>query len=106
MFRVGQKVVCVDAGPSTVDGVVMLSKGAVYTITGFDTSGKGGLLLSEVPHHRFYCNGTPAGWWHWRFRPVTERKTDTGMAILREILERESHQDRAPARAEHSSDKP
>lgn len=30
------------------------------------------------------------------FRPVIERKTDAGMAILREILERESHQDRVP----------
>lgn len=65
------RVVCIDARPtSTLRIPVPLKKGKIYTVTGQDSEPDefGGLayFLAEV-EGIFY---------HWRFRPVVERKTD------------------------------
>jgi len=68
-FRVGQKVVCVDANPRN-GHVSNLTEGAVYTVRAFGPSkdGSPGISLDEIYH--------PFPFYQDRFRPVVERKTD------------------------------
>lgn len=83
-FRVGQKVVCVE----TKYREEFLSEGAVYTIAdvigrrlahSFDGAGYfTALVLDEVEN----INGFDAR----RFRPAIERGTESGMSILRNLL--------------------
>lgn len=88
MFRIGQKVVCVDDenfvnyDPSSPSP----RKGSLYTIRGFNKTGL--VLLEEVigkpkQFKEFYGEG---GYFHWRFRPVVTKSTEAGMSILRGIL--------------------
>lgn len=75
-FRVGQKVVCVDAGVGVSGYVPPIKNGAVYTITKITSghSGRGpdvGLQFAEVQTMPEF----PQGYTHSRFRPVVERKT-------------------------------
>jgi len=119
MFRIGQKVVCVRNFPvgqevrySTGARSNKIQIGSVYTIREVDTRavhlhGVACVRLVEVVND---VQQTTVGPWErgypaTSFRPVVERGSETGMAILREILERESHQDRVSARAMLSSDK-
>lgn len=100
-FRVGQKVVCVDAtryGPNSS----MLREGAVYTIASVDGHedfhGEYGVLLVEV-------TPTPAQGWREgfrasRFRPIVERKTDISFA--HEILRKATKPARSPSHALHN----
>lgn len=86
MFRVGQKVVCVDA-----DGSLELKEKAVYTIKKVFAYGpslwrgkirmNNAILLWEVAPSHSYDSFAPE-----RFRPVQEKGTETGMAILRGLL--------------------
>jgi hypothetical protein len=94
-FRVGQKVVCVNAEPDTPAGYEWLyngdmdglTKGDVYTIrriTKTRRPGYGafdGIRLCEIVR-----KGNDPAYFAARFRPAVERKTDTGFAILTEIL--------------------
>lgn len=82
-FRIGQRVVCVDAGKSHWDFDPGLKKGSVYTIAAIDEYWEGtGLDLVELPapkvdgHYQAYRSD--------RFRPIVERKTD--IAIFRKML--------------------
>lgn len=101
-FRVGQKVVCVDdAPPRFCDKLHMpnwLTKGAQYTIR--KSCPEFGVHLFEVvnPIADFFEKRGEGHWDPARFRPLIEKKTETGMAILQEILDRESIEDRKPAR--------
>lgn len=77
MFRVGQKVVCVDVsyfGPNTS----LLRKGDVYTIASVDAyedaHGEYGVTLVEIIPQP--APGWRDGFRASRFRPVVERKTD------------------------------
>ena len=83
-FRVGQKVVCVNAEPSADGYKVALIEGAVYTIIEIvDHAGDRrcvredtlGIILCEVqsPPYRIGFYGEFSA--H-RFRPVVERKTN------------------------------
>jgi hypothetical protein len=112
-FRVGQKVVHVaDTGNlSRKRGNQLwpaeITVGRVLTIRDIDTRylkwyGILGLRFEEFVFEAVPVAGLgdvepafPSD----HFRPLIERKTDTGMAILREILDRESHQDRVPTKA-------
>lgn len=85
MFRVGQKVVCVDA-----DGTSQLSEGAVYTVAYIGPPerllwrGKFrkscNVRLVEVKPSPGYCGFAPE-----RFRPAVDRPTDISCfkALLR-----------------------
>ena len=64
-FRVGQKVVCVDA-----TGTYLVCKGNVYTVTGVDTP------FIEIDHTEVPSFDDHRGMLASRFRPVVERKTD------------------------------
>jgi hypothetical protein len=84
-FRVGQKVVCVDASPAEHGFVCFkwIVRGRVYTVrslTPYD-----GLLLEEViDHTRPHLNGRERGFKSQRFRPIVERKTD--ISIFKAML--------------------
>lgn len=88
-FRVGQKVVCVDASyPDDALNPSPLVLNAIYTIKKIlpqNFFGHFGVQLNEIecPEELFYL---PA-FRHTRFRPLVEKKTDAGMAILKSILE-------------------
>lgn len=102
-FRVGQKIACVNDEfygllaqiAASVDIHISLpSKGGVYTVreitNGFHPDGRISVRLQEIinPPIDFY-DGTPPEepfFSGFRFRPLIERKTDTGMAILRKLL--------------------
>lgn len=95
-FRVGQKVACVNDqwsgnGYERSRGIgCPLKAGSTYTVSGFcvvDAFSMNGifervqcLLLAEVGHP------SGRGFDARRFRPVVERGTETGMSILRELL--------------------
>ena len=70
-FKVGQKVVCVDARPRQVSRTI-LRHGEIYTIVALPMSPDGlqGVEVAEVK------SIAPFGFWANRFRPVVERKTD------------------------------
>lgn len=72
MFQAGQKVVCIDDSNQGV----FIRVGEIYTIQSISPDGK---------YLRVGSFG--AGHYHWRFRPLVERKTDIGFAheILRKV---------------------
>lgn len=93
-FYPGQKVVCVDATWRVPDGPLV--EGRVYTVDGVTSqpsiycgaskSAGFSLRLVEVPRwrgHDYRSDRFDAS----RFRPLTERSTETGMAILRKIAD-------------------
>lgn len=105
-FRVGQKVVCVDDSgweswraswllPVTGTTYTIRSIGHAYT----NETQEPCIRLEELRNREAQVPGQEPNFRASRFRPLVERKTETGMAILREILDRESHQNRAPAKA-------
>ncbi len=74
-FSVGQKVVCVDAGPfrgASVPTPLVLNR--VYTVAGFDLFEC--LILAEQPGRNDAGWSADIGYAPDRFRPVVERKTD------------------------------
>jgi hypothetical protein len=80
-FHVGQKVVCVNDTPPTEGRELQIRKDAIYTVAAcFEHwTREWGVQLCELTP-----TGGP-GWHVWRFRPVIERKTDSGVAILKKI---------------------
>lgn len=96
MFRIGQKVVCVDASACRDRGIISsLKEGRIYTIISIssyrDRDNDRGLQVAEAEAR------VPSGFFKARrFRPVVEKKTD--ISIFTEILRRETVDDRAPAR--------
>lgn len=118
MLYIGQMVVCVDdkfpykffyrvpdRERYTLNFPV---RGKIYRIRRFIGRGRG-ILLHEVSNPISYLfnpedgksyEGEPS-FYAWRFRPLEEKKksTETGMTILKEILERETNQDKQPEKA-------
>lgn len=94
MFRVGQKVVCVNDQPRLIElfpyraGLpTNLQSGQIYTITGttVDDSGEPGVYLAEAKSSlRPFRDGRERSFWCGRFRPIVERKTD--ISIFTEML--------------------
>ena len=84
MFRINQKVVCVDDSPDPAGRPLLVYRGGVYTVARLvsDWTGEPGVLLVEV------SPVDAPGWLAARFRPIVERKTD--ISIYREILNRET----------------
>ena len=102
-FHVGQKVVCIRSGWTNLrEGETAPEKGQVLTIRGIGLFPEGAALLFEEIHNPtcalYKANPKEAFFIATKFRPVVERKTETGMAILREILDRETHQDKPPVK--------
>lgn len=110
MFRIGQKVVTVSRpdlyDPSAPRITKRFPGGVVVTIRDIDFRGvergihpAATIRLEEAVHD---VMNTILGTWEPGydircFRPIVEKKTDAGMAILQEILRRETVDDRAPA---------
>lgn len=100
MVYVGQKVVCVSLEDNPLCSgswnklcdVPVLGKTYTVRAIGCDADGIAGIKLEELiwrgrVRGRFIEDGH---YWAKRFRPVVEKSTDAGMAILKEILERET----------------
>lgn len=96
MFRIGQKVVCVAANFNHDWSVVpnRPQNGLIYTIRGlrmWNFRDKGPLVcvyLEEIHNDvNHWTSGEHAEhpFAAWRFKPLIEKKTDTGMAILKKI---------------------
>lgn len=87
-FHVGQRVVCIDDGPG-LNPIGPLCKGQIYTIRGFSNDPRDpelGVYLEEILNlHPFH--GVEINYRASRFRPVIERSTETGMAILRKVAD-------------------
>lgn len=75
IFRVGQKVECVSVA-DLVD--TCLKQGAVYTCLAVDPEFIGVDCCASATHEH------KLGWFHWRFRPIVERKTD--ISIFKKML--------------------
>lgn len=78
MFRVGQKVVCVDDSPRFTQ-TCAVKVGRIYTITGIYKEGLGVQVAEIKPT----C--ARLGFFADRFRPVQERPTS--IAVFRAILD-------------------
>lgn len=84
MFYVGQKIVCIDASGLDPAEPPIPVRGHIYTFGGIcplcDADGEPdpGIMVAEL---RF-----DGCWLRSRFRPVIARSTETGMAILRPLL--------------------
>lgn len=80
-FYVGQKVICVrdDIAAPRKYPEAYPKRGCVYTIRGIKEGGKRGVAvwLEEIHNQKFsYDDGyREVSFYHWRFRPVIERKT-------------------------------
>lgn len=94
-FHVGQKVVCVDDVYESRNWKFIPNrpvKNGIYHIRDIRESYYGiGFLLREIvnPPHPFglWDHGGREGIFpSWRFRPLQERSTETGMSILRSLL--------------------
>lgn len=107
-FHVGQKVVCINdkemhksgeiigfyqgrpiVKAGTMDG---LKKGAIYTIRALDLDcldKRPIVFLHEIIRPKWECipHQPEAGYCATRFRPLIEKSTETGMAILRKIAD-------------------
>lgn len=93
MFRVGQRVVCVNAKPETwhTTGLV---KGEIYTIESMFKNCYGNLAFQMIEAK----NGHGVGYRASRFRPIQERKTD--ISIFKAMLNPKKHElvDALPSR--------
>ena len=94
MFRVGQKVVCVNSekrpGFGKFSGDVP-QKGTIYTVSAYVENGTYGdpsVWLVEIKNHNGYGRGD-IGYWAERFRPLVSTKTDISFAheIVRKVFE-------------------
>lgn len=84
-FRVGQKVVCVEAGwPNLTEGKVYTISNICPVCSGYEPSCNEGFSFIDqlgAPHK----DGTRCNAWPTRiFRPIVERKTD--ISVFTEIL--------------------
>lgn len=103
-FRVGQKVVCVNVTGHfgtwhPVGDLGALTLNAIYTVKSVGIYRECPTVWLEeiVREIRMVDFGEP-GYSILRFRPLIEKSTDAGMAILREILDRET--DKPPVKAQ------
>lgn len=102
-FRIGQKVVCIYGGWRRDPGELTLRfprKGAIYHVRGFppnDPNPGSTIWLLEIVNRRLPGYGNEVAFSVRCFRPLIDRSTDTGMAILRRILD-----DHKPPIREHA----
>lgn len=86
MFRLGQKVVCIDDSKNSAGDESGLRKGSIYTINAvfpFQARDEDyGVQLYEIvaPHSPYHLHAFRAS----RFRPIVDGKTD--ISIFREML--------------------
>lgn len=104
-FRIGQKVVCIDQKNSSLSDVrhsLALQEGNIYTIRavglihGRDPAKNPCVLIEERARQDGADEDCPI--WASRFRPLIEKYTASGMAILREIIDRENINDKPPVK--------
>lgn len=78
-FKIGQKVICIDAAPRLLPSTLV--KGKIYTIKGF--VGDAAVLLEEIE-----SNGWSKGYWVDRFKPIQYDNISSELANkFKEIIE-------------------
>lgn len=77
MFKVGQKVVCIEGTPSG-----SVKEGKIYTFVGYSRVHPQGVLLKEAKSKH-----GDAGFWEHRFRPVDDTWVDELLCKLIEEVE-------------------
>jgi hypothetical protein len=94
MFRVGQKVVCVDAKATHTANVSEITEGSIYTIRAMR---RDDVWLGEITQRPVLQGGKVTRWIDYpfkasRFRPLVTRKTDIGFAheILRKVTKKKT----------------
>jgi len=91
MFRVGQKVVCVDAysppGTYWLDEE-KITEGGIYTIKSIFPDFRGKIVVSLNETFRPIIDGQLRGYRFDRFRPLVERKTD--ISIFKKMLNKQA----------------
>lgn len=96
MFRIGQKVERVGGKDKPEDLGRTPPLHVTVTVSNVYTAANG-ISMIEIAEFPFPdSDRNYAGFCANYFRPVVEKSTDAGMAILKEILERETVKDRAP----------
>jgi hypothetical protein len=112
-FRVGQKVVCINADGTHLDGIQELIKGEIYTIARcwrFVPSMLLTLMLGGISpyvgvslHERgpriWPLTGEDIPFSAERFRPLVERKSQTDISIFKKMLDGQSKRVKEPERA-------
>lgn len=95
-FKVGQKVVCVDASVasspnSSASSDRMPKEGEIYTVRALQTfNGMHGILLEEITTGMYRTsNGDEIGYMAFRFRPVDEQWAEDVLADIAEKIEEE-----------------
>lgn len=79
-FHVGQKVVCIDDGPTPFLDAVPLVKGVVYTIANIGLHADSAIGLDEV-------DAGASQWFANRFRPVKTTNIDVFLQMLNPVRE-------------------
>ena len=96
MFHLGQKIVCVGQITPTHYQETLPVVGQTYVVRDLFENGIGkGVRLNEILNkENLYTDGLmEAAFNIKKFRPVIEKSTDAGMAVLNEILKRETVDD-------------
>lgn len=93
-FHIGQKAVCVDddnrnqrAGGRDVN--FWLKVGNIYIVRKVSTLKRNLVWLQGINRRETYLgeDWSDSGFWADRFRPLIERKTESGVAVLRKIAD-------------------
>lgn len=79
MFKVGQKVVCINS-----KGTAFLKENEIYTVVGFHELYPDAVLLSEAKN----ANGRK-GFWQWRFREIDDSWAEELLCKLMSEVEAE-----------------
>lgn len=95
-FFVGQKVTpkerVTNWGTPMSDGTIFWNPdfpkpGNIYTVTGFSTTFElVGIYLAEIKTGVVETGGIEGAWAHESFRPVSDRGTEVGVALLKRIV--------------------
>ena len=96
MWKVGQKIVCIDDTPRSGQVVIgfIPKKGVTYTIRDIYESkkqpGQIGLILEEIRNEINHTLGHERGFYAWRFKPVDDTWAEEILSKIAEEVEEEA----------------
>lgn len=85
MYKIGEKVVCIDDSKVSYYGIIFPKKGNEYTVRGFYSyNGKTGIYLEEIKNKKYdYVNGLmEPSFLVSRFRPLQELSETTYNEVM------------------------
>ena len=81
MFKIGQKVVCIESSTISTINVV---KGKTYTVIGYSEWHPQGVMLKEA-----ISNPAEVGFWEHRFRPIDDKWVEELLCKILEEVEQD-----------------